>query len=1302
MIKTRILLTMSLVLWLCKTEGQTMYGSVKAPNNTQPTDPGSQLVNVDMYTGTGYANVPIYSYSINGLDLGIALSYNAKGVKVDQLASSVGLGWSLQAGGSISRQAKGLEDEVTMPARYTTATPHDYLQGRMVHGANYGGFYNSANVDDQEHDLFHVNLCGRMLTLQFYKEGNNLRYTTYPKSEIKVEFIVKDMVAPTGIDMTYNHTATYSGTTTPYFNPLIANIGQHEFEKVLTFNIIDEQGNKFLFERGDYERKDYNYSTNTNIKGGAQGTYYPTSQWDLKRLEMASGFTVVYDYKKTDVDILQSQTETIDGGLAYSTNGGLGGPWTVTNNPLTVSKNIWRGRKTHLSRITYPNGVIVNFDLKNSMQTSSLLVPSNVSRCDCWGDFRLDQITVESSFGSDMKNVEAYNFRYSYFNSPKYGITATDVPMQNNCQPLLGSWSIPSYMHPDVAKADHYSLGYRLKLNKIEKVINPSTLYTVPSETLYEFEYDMSKSLPYRLASQKDFYGYYNGNSTLPVVLKNMNYLNGDIANNPQYDYHYLSIPKYLKKGTLTKSPLFEAYNIAENSSVGLSSTGLGTDRSHNAEHMQAWILKKIKNGIGGEIEIKYRGDYTLTNPTYQYWYEIPVSPGGGYQKQYTIEGDVEGADVNDGLIVEEVIERNKYSHQHTKTIKYEYSGGQRFNRGGYTWYPKFYGTGDIHLNGFVSPDEYINGSNHGFSIVNKFLLDHNGNKLSREVYEFSNLTLPNVPYTNMKKRTGLYFHTIAGQLDRFRMGNLLKRSRYDVNTSNPNIYHLLEEDLFEYDEIDVTPDNGSPGPYKTGLVSMSHFQGPYNTNNTSGAYVFANGTVHEYYYPMNYKFWQVKRTTNKSYSRDNVNSSDRIMTTVSDYEYDLDYNLQNTYVNDSKGNTYFSHVVYNRDASFWYSSLAGRSPLNLHYLDIMNNNNMQYPLMMYKFKGTGEASELVHFECSSPYTFTANGTLNVRFPARFSSKQVTTQFYNIIEPNIGGNIQEGTFLKRGNALNYLFNPSTTDFGSNLGITSYTKFYDNGMNGLEVWNNENKEVESFIWDTKHGLLLAEVKNAEYENIAFTSFEGGDTYSLLGTADFNKGNWDFNRNNIRAYSTLPGSKTVTGRYAYLLQTPTSGSIGEIIGKPLKAREYLLTFWCQSVGGFGNPQIRIFNGATDKGLLPVPTPVNEIGNWKLYAIRFTAVNNDFVKISSPTENSGYYIDEIRLHPTNAAMVSYTHEHLIGQSSTNTENNVISYLEYDVFGRYLRTRDMRGNIVEQLEERYNDLDDQAPGSSNPGSNQ
>jgi hypothetical protein len=66
---------------------------------------------VDLSTGVTAISIPIYTLSENGINVPVSISYHASGIKVADVAGAVGLGWTLNAGGVITRTALGLKDE---------------------------------------------------------------------------------------------------------------------------------------------------------------------------------------------------------------------------------------------------------------------------------------------------------------------------------------------------------------------------------------------------------------------------------------------------------------------------------------------------------------------------------------------------------------------------------------------------------------------------------------------------------------------------------------------------------------------------------------------------------------------------------------------------------------------------------------------------------------------------------------------------------------------------------------------------------------------------------------------------------------------------------------------------------------------------------------------------------------------------------------------------------------------------------------------------------------------------------------
>lgn len=66
----------------------------------------------DLYTGTVRAEIPIYTYKDPDFEIPISLSYASNGYMPNTQANFVGLGWSLNAGGCITRRVQGVRDEL--------------------------------------------------------------------------------------------------------------------------------------------------------------------------------------------------------------------------------------------------------------------------------------------------------------------------------------------------------------------------------------------------------------------------------------------------------------------------------------------------------------------------------------------------------------------------------------------------------------------------------------------------------------------------------------------------------------------------------------------------------------------------------------------------------------------------------------------------------------------------------------------------------------------------------------------------------------------------------------------------------------------------------------------------------------------------------------------------------------------------------------------------------------------------------------------------------------------------------------
>ena len=81
---------------------------------------------VGYFTGTPSISIPLYEINTGRIKVPITLSYHAGGIKVADIPSRVGMGWTLNAGGAVTKTVKGHRDDV------------DYNDN----GTRYYGFFN--------------------------------------------------------------------------------------------------------------------------------------------------------------------------------------------------------------------------------------------------------------------------------------------------------------------------------------------------------------------------------------------------------------------------------------------------------------------------------------------------------------------------------------------------------------------------------------------------------------------------------------------------------------------------------------------------------------------------------------------------------------------------------------------------------------------------------------------------------------------------------------------------------------------------------------------------------------------------------------------------------------------------------------------------------------------------------------------------------------------------------------------------------------------------------------------------------
>jgi hypothetical protein len=134
---------------------------------------------VDLHTGIAAVNVPLTSINVSGFTIPIGLSYHAGGIKTEEVASNVGLGWGLSAGGQINKLVVKYPDQgMTTIGAIADSVPmiEDGFGNRLTR--NPANARNWKYMND-EPDLYKVN--GPDINCRF----SNLTVNS-PKDKIKV------------------------------------------------------------------------------------------------------------------------------------------------------------------------------------------------------------------------------------------------------------------------------------------------------------------------------------------------------------------------------------------------------------------------------------------------------------------------------------------------------------------------------------------------------------------------------------------------------------------------------------------------------------------------------------------------------------------------------------------------------------------------------------------------------------------------------------------------------------------------------------------------------------------------------------------------------------------------------------------------------------------------------------------------------------------------------------------------------------------------------------------------------------
>ncbi|MEM8524808.1 MAG: DUF6443 domain-containing protein [Bacteroidota bacterium] len=135
---------------------------------------------VGLHTGNPNISIPLIVAEGIHIDVPISVSYHSGGIRIEEVASWVGLGWSLNAGGVVTRTVRGKPDELG----YFVGAPIPDISSDLVSHYCYFEDVVKEETEDSEPDLFHFNFNGYVGELFF--DQNKTAYHN-PHQNLKIE-----------------------------------------------------------------------------------------------------------------------------------------------------------------------------------------------------------------------------------------------------------------------------------------------------------------------------------------------------------------------------------------------------------------------------------------------------------------------------------------------------------------------------------------------------------------------------------------------------------------------------------------------------------------------------------------------------------------------------------------------------------------------------------------------------------------------------------------------------------------------------------------------------------------------------------------------------------------------------------------------------------------------------------------------------------------------------------------------------------------------------------------------------------
>lgn len=336
---------------------------------------------VSYYSGTPDISISLYDIKTPSHSLPIRMQYNASGIRVSEDASWVGLGWSLTAGGVITRTVRGFDDFETQGFYMADALPpatsdnnHDANSADWIQHKAYFDQIKAGKIDG-EPDIFNFNFQNYSGKFIHGKQLDGSKVFMADQNNLKVEYKQN----PSG------------------------------------WLITDANGYKFYFGTQEWTAEEYAYSSESQqIPDNAPLNYYNynpgrdmTTAWYLDSIVAPTAEKMRFFYARNGHSFgLVSKSEKAYNEFYRS------GECSNSTSSMKAEYTFYNASRStvfdaYLDSIVFSNGSIkFTTTDREDIEDYPFIEPGKPAK--------LSAITIRDGSG---KRIEKYLLEYSYFNS---------------------------------------------------------------------------------------------------------------------------------------------------------------------------------------------------------------------------------------------------------------------------------------------------------------------------------------------------------------------------------------------------------------------------------------------------------------------------------------------------------------------------------------------------------------------------------------------------------------------------------------------------------------------------------------------------------------------------------------------------------------------------------------------------------------------------------------------------------------------------------------------------------------------